>query len=86
MARLTSALTSAHAKMVVMGTRLLAAVFAVCLAASAQTLTVEKLVEFLRNAQNSQKFKYSDQEIAKFLHSTAHNLRQWSAACRQIGV
>jgi hypothetical protein len=52
-----------------MGTRLLAAVFAVCLAASAQTLTVEKLVEFLRNAQNSQKFKYTDQEIAKFLHN-----------------
>ena len=52
-----------------MGTRILAAVFAVCLAASAQTLTVEKLVEFLRNAENSQKFKYSDQEIANFLHN-----------------
>ena len=52
-----------------MGTRIAAAVLAVCLAASAQTLTVEKLVEFLRNAQNSQKFHYSDQEIAKFLHT-----------------
>ena len=52
-----------------MGTRLVAAVFAVCLAASAQTLTVEKLAEFLRNAANSQKFKYTDQEIAKFLHN-----------------
>lgn len=52
-----------------MGTRLVAAVFAVCLAASAQTLTIEKLVEFLRNAENSQKFKYSDQEIARFLHN-----------------
>ena len=52
-----------------MGTRLLAAVFAVCLAASAQTLSVEKLFEFLRNAQNSQKFQYTDQEIAKFLHN-----------------
>ncbi len=52
-----------------MGTRLLAAGFAVCLAASAQTLSVEKLVEFLRNAENSQKFKYTDQEIAKFLHN-----------------
>jgi hypothetical protein len=51
-----------------MGTRLVAAVFAVCLAASAQTLTVEQLVTFLRNAQNSQKFKYTDQEIAKYLH------------------
>jgi len=50
-----------------MGTRLLAAVCAVCLAASAQTLSVEKLAEFLRNATNSQKFQYSDQEIAKFL-------------------
>ena len=52
-----------------MGTRLVAAVFAVCLAASAQTLTVEKLVDFLRNAQNSQKFQYTDQEIAKFLRN-----------------
>lgn len=52
-----------------MGTRLVAAVIAVCLAASAQTLSVEKLVEFLRNAANSQKFQYSDQEIAKFLHN-----------------
>src|SRR5579872_3175622 len=52
-----------------MGTRILAAVFAVCLAASAQTLSVEKLVEFLRNAENSQKFKYTDQEIAKFLRN-----------------
>ena len=51
-----------------MGTRLVAAFFAVCLAASAQTLTVEQLVTFLRNAQNSQKFKYTDQEIAKYLH------------------
>ena len=25
-------------------------------------------------------------EIAQFLHSTSQNLRQWSAACRQIGV
>src|SRR5271157_1131553 len=52
-----------------MGTRLVAAVCAVCLAASAQTLTVEKLADFLRNAANSQKFKYTDQEIAKFLHN-----------------
>jgi len=52
-----------------MGTRLLAAVFAVCFAASAQTLTIEKLAEFLRNAGNSQRFHYSDQEIAKYLHS-----------------
>ena len=52
-----------------MGTRLVAAVFAVCLAASAQSLSVEKLAEFLRNAANSQKFKYSDTEIARFLHN-----------------
>ena len=52
-----------------MGTRFVAAVFAVCLAASAQSLSVEKLAEFLRNAANSQKFKYSDSEIAKFLHN-----------------
>lgn len=52
-----------------MGTRLVAAVFAVCLAASAQSLSVEKLAEFLRNAANSQKFKYTDSEIAKFLHN-----------------
>jgi hypothetical protein len=25
-------------------------------------------------------------EIANFLHSTSQNLRQWSAACHQIGV
>jgi hypothetical protein len=26
------------------------------------------------------------QKLRSFLHSTAQNLRQWSAACRQIGV
>jgi hypothetical protein len=52
-----------------MGTRLVAAVFAVCLAASAQSLSVQKLADFLRNAANSQKFKYTDQEIAKYLHN-----------------
>lgn len=47
--------------------RLLAAFFAVCLVAMGQTMSVEKLILFLRNAYSDRDRKYSDQEIARFL-------------------
>jgi hypothetical protein len=44
------------------------AVFCLCLAAASQTpMTVDKLVNFLRNAVNSTDYKYSDQDLAGFL-------------------
>jgi hypothetical protein len=46
----------------------LIAVFCMCLAAASQTsMTVDKLVNFLRNAVNSTDYKYSDQDLAGFL-------------------
>jgi hypothetical protein len=44
------------------------AVFCLCLAAASPTpMTVDKLVNFLRNAVNSTDYKYSDQDLAGFL-------------------
>ena len=51
-----------------MGSRLLAAVFALCLAASAQTMSVEKLRQFLAsNIEMIKQGKSSDRELAGFL-------------------
>lgn len=50
-----------------MGFRLLSAFFAVCLVAMGQTMSVDKLMLFLRNAYSDTDRKYSDQEIARFL-------------------
>jgi len=51
-----------------MGSRWIAAVFAVCLAASAQTMSVAKLREFLEsNAAMIQKGTSTDRELASFL-------------------
>jgi hypothetical protein len=51
-----------------MGSRLLAAFFVVCLAASAQTMSVEKLRQFLEsNVAMIQKGTSSDRELAAFL-------------------
>ncbi len=50
-----------------MGSRLLSAFFAVCLVAMGQTMTVDKLMLFLRNAYSDHDRQYTDQEIAKFL-------------------
>ncbi len=47
--------------------RLLAAFLAVCLAAMGQTMSVQKLILFLRNAYSDQSRQYSYQEIARFL-------------------
>ena len=48
--------------------RLLAAVFAVCLVATAQTLSVEELASFIRSsAQLIKEGKQTDSEVAKFL-------------------
>jgi hypothetical protein len=47
--------------------RFLAAFLAVCLVAMGQTMTVDKLMLFLRNAYSDRDHKYTDQEIAKFL-------------------
>lgn len=51
-----------------MFSRLLAAVFAVCLTAMGQSLTVEKLVSFLQSSQKMIKDgKMTDRELAKYL-------------------
>jgi hypothetical protein len=48
--------------------RLLAAVFAVCLAANGQTMSLEKLVTFLKSSQDFLKDgRMSDRELAKYL-------------------
>jgi hypothetical protein len=47
--------------------RLLAAFFAVSLVAMGQTMSVDKLILFLRNAYSDRDRKYSDVEIARFL-------------------
>jgi hypothetical protein len=47
--------------------RFLAAFLAVCLLAMGQTMSVAKLALFLKDTQTSKEFKYTDQEIAKFL-------------------
>jgi hypothetical protein len=47
--------------------RFLAAFLAVCLVAMGQTMSVDKLMLFLRNAYSDRDHKYTDQEIAKFL-------------------
>ena len=48
--------------------RLLAAVFAVCLAANGQTMSLEKLVAFLKSSQDFLKDgRMSDRELARFL-------------------
>ena len=51
-----------------MGYRLLAAVFAVCLVASGQSLSVEKLVSFLQSSEKLiSQGKMTDRELAKYL-------------------
>ena len=48
--------------------RLLAAVFAVCLAANGQTMSLEKLVSFLKSSQDFLKDgRMSDRELARYL-------------------
>jgi len=47
--------------------RFLAAFFAVCLVAMGQTMSVDKLVQFLRNAYAEKGHPYSDHDIAQFL-------------------
>jgi hypothetical protein len=44
------------------------------------------LAEFLEAEAAAHLPVWCPAEIDKFLHSTAENLRQWSAACRQVGV
>lgn len=55
-------------------------------ASSSMTERVLELAEFLEAEAAPRLPAWCSAEIAAFLHSTAHNLRQWSAACRQIGV
>jgi hypothetical protein len=50
-----------------MGYRVLALLLAVCLTAAGQTLTVEKLTEFLKNATADSQHKYGDAELALYL-------------------
>jgi hypothetical protein len=45
-----------------------------------------ELAEFLDAEGVTQLPGWCPPEIAKFLRSTAENLRQWSLACRQVGV
>jgi len=47
---------------------------------------VLELAEFLEAEAIGHLPTWCPAEITSFLHSTAQNLRQWSAACRQIGV
>jgi hypothetical protein len=47
---------------------------------------VLELAEFLEAKAIGHLPTWCPAEIASFLHSTAQNLRQWSAACRQIGI
>lgn len=50
------------------------------------TERVLELAEFLDTEAASRLPVWCPAEIAKFVHSTAENLRQWSAACRQVGA
>lgn len=47
---------------------------------------VTELAEFLDGEAAKRLPGWCTAEITNFLHSTAQNLRQWSAACQQIGV
>src|SRR3974377_1404518 len=47
---------------------------------------VLELAEFLNTEAVKQLPAWSTPEIRKFLDHTAQNLRQWSAACQEIGV
>lgn len=47
---------------------------------------VLELAEFLEADAIKRLPTWCPAEITNFLHYTAKNLRQWSAACRQIGV
>jgi len=47
---------------------------------------VLELAEFLEADAIKRLPAWCPAEITSFLHYTAQNLRQWSAACRQIGV
>jgi hypothetical protein len=47
---------------------------------------VLELAEFLEADAIKHLPAWCPAEITSFLHYTAQNLRQWSAACRQIGV
>jgi hypothetical protein len=55
-------------------------------ASRSMTERVLELAEFLDAEAAPHLPTWCPPEIAKFLDSTAQNLRQWSAACRQIGV
>ncbi len=58
-----------HAKIKDMFSRLLAAVFAISLAASAQTLTVNKLVEFIKSCTDPQmRGRYPDKQLADYIN------------------
>jgi hypothetical protein len=49
--------------------RLLAAVFAISLAASAQTLTIDKLVQFIKSCTDPQmRGRYPDKQVADYVH------------------
>ncbi len=50
------------------------------------TERVLELSEFLEAEATPHLPSWCPAEIASFLHSTANNMRHWSAACRQIGV
>ena len=45
-----------------------------------------ELAEFLEAEGVTQLPGWCPPEITKFLRSTAENLRQWSVACRHVGV
>jgi hypothetical protein len=47
---------------------------------------VLELAEFLEAEAMAHLPTWCPAEIASFVHSTAQNLRHWSAACRQVGV
>jgi hypothetical protein len=55
-------------------------------ACRSMTERVLELAEFLDAEAAPRLPAWCPVEITSFLHSTAQNLRQWSAACRQIGV
>jgi hypothetical protein len=54
--------------------------------AACMTDRVVDLGEFLRGEAVSKLPSWCPQEVKEFLVSTAENLKQWSAACKQIGV
>jgi hypothetical protein len=53
---------------------------------SRMTERVLELAEFLEAEAATRPPVWCPLEIVNFLHSTARNLRQWSAACQEIGV